>query len=137
MNPTEAATALAYANQADKRVETNDAVMDAWEIGLATVTFDEAIWGIKNYAATALSNSGWPTPAITPGVLRKIVLTERDRAASTRRALDPPVRHTSPNSYRSRDPEAWGRLVAQGKEDHLADLQRRGIPLTPEQEQRR
>lgn len=136
MTPEQTATALAYAVQADKRIEPTDTTLDIWETGLTQVTFNETIWAIKNYAATTTLQNGFPPPPINPGEIRKRVHAERDRAQAKTRALEPPARHKSPDSYRHRNPEHWDRLVHEGAQTHLADLQRRGIQLTPNQQKR-
>jgi hypothetical protein len=133
MTPEETAVLMTYANQIDARVQLTDASVDVWHAALTRIDFDAGRWGIQDYYATANPNDSRGLPAILPATLRHRVNAERDRRIakqSATRAL-PPAR--TAHSWRARNPENWDHLVAKGRDDHRADLTRRGVALLPHQ----
>lgn len=130
MNEEQVVNCLTYLSQLDPRVQINDAASDLWFYAIESLPMDQVIWIIRDYYATASPNSVGGVPALTPATLKHRLRDMRDRAESKQRALEPPPKHTNPMSYRSRNPEEFARLMRQGRDDHRADLQRRGIPLT-------
>lgn len=127
MNEVEVAQAMTYANQIDPRLQTNDATVEVWWTGLSTVPADAARWAIKKHYATSNAN-GEGAAVVNPAIIRRLITAELQQRESKQRALEPPkgkVPH--PISFRKRDPERWDALVEQGRQEHLADLQRRGI----------
>lgn len=129
MTPNEAGALLAYANQIDPLISLSDANVDVWWESLQRHEYEQALWCIKDYYAN--TKPGWDgrVPAIGAALLRQRIGDKRHLVESQQRALEPPPKHTNPESFRARDPEAWARLVAKGRDDHRADLVRRGIPL--------
>lgn len=127
----EVAQALTYANQADPRVQLNDANVDIWWEGLRTVDANAARWAIKKHYATSNAN-GEGAAVVNPAIIRRLITTELNRREQTERALEPPKgRAPNPISFRKRDPERWDALVRQGAEDRYNELTRRGIKVTP------
>lgn len=127
MIETEVAQALTYANQIDARVQLNDANVDVWWAGLKAVNASAARWAIKKHYATSNAN-GEGAAVVNPAIIRRLITAELQQRESKQRALEPP-RNKAPHpiSFRKRDPERWDALVEQGRQEHLADLQRRGI----------
>lgn len=135
MNVDEAAALLTHANQLDALVSLNDANVDVWWASLKNQDYAKATWCLQDYYANTTPGRDGRTPSITPPVLRKRIADKGDLVASKNRALEPPAKHTTPNSYRARNHELWDQLVKQGRDDHLSEMVRRGIPLTPGQEE--
>jgi hypothetical protein len=65
--------------------------------------------------------------AATPAGIRRLTYAIRERAAAVQSALEAGPTVKDPNTFRSRDPERWERLKAQGAADRQADLKRRGL----------
>lgn len=127
MNEVEVAQAMTYANQIDPRLQTNDATVEVWWAGLQTVPADAARWAIKQHYATSNAN-GEGAAVVNPAIIRRLITAELQQRESKQRALEPPKNKAPhPISFRKRDPERWDRLMEQGRQEHLADLQRRGI----------
>ncbi|KAA0979910.1 hypothetical protein FQ154_01755 [Paeniglutamicibacter gangotriensis] len=130
MTPEQCAALMTYANQIDARIQLNDPTLDAWWSAVERLDYEAAKWSVKDYYATSNPNSNFGTPALVPATLRARVHAEIERNAARQRALEPPAKHTNPMSYRERNPEEFNRLMKKGRDDHRADLTRRGIPLT-------
>lgn len=132
MTPQECAVIMTYANQLDPRIQLNDPTLDVWLTATASLSVEEAKWGIKDYYANANPNDARGVPALQPATLRHRVSQARERAGAKGRAIEAtkPVRH--PSGYRASDPEHWDRLVAQSQEQHRQDLRRRGVTTHPE-----
>lgn len=132
MTPQECAVIMTYANQLDPRIQLNDPTLDVWLTATASLSLEEAKWGIKDYYANANPNDARGVPALQPATLRHRVSQARERVGAKNRAIEAsrPVR--SPNGYRASDPARWDRLVAQGRDQHRAELRARGI--TPHRE---
>lgn len=127
----EVAQALTYANQADPRVQLNDANVDIWWEGLRTVDANAARWAIKKHYAGQNAN-GEGAHVINPATIRRLITAELNRREQTERALEPPKnRVPHPMSWRQRNPEEFDRHMRQGAEDRYNELTRRGIKVTP------
>ena len=87
MTPAEATAALTYANQLDPLVPLNEASADLWAHALATVTYDQARWVIRDYYQRQGADGKGRTP-VNPAVIRKHARTEIERAAAKRAALE-------------------------------------------------
>lgn len=128
MNPDEAAALLTYTNQADPLVSLNDANADIWWEALKRHDFDKAKWCIKDYYANTAPARDGRIPPITPSVLRHRIGDKTAIVESKHRALEPPKNKTpSPVTFRSKDPERWDALVAQGAAEYKAGLRARGM----------
>lgn len=130
MTPEQCAALMTYANQIDARIQLNDPTLDAWWSSIGSLDFEAAKWGIKDYYANANPNDNRGLPSLLPASLRHRVNTERDRHIAKQRALEPPPKHTNPQSFRSRHPEEWDALVIKGRDERRAELAHRGIGLT-------
>lgn len=130
MNPTEAATVLTYINQADPLVPLNDTTSDIWWEAIKRYEVEQAVWCINDYYAN--TKPGWDgkIPPLTPAVLRSRMSDALERATAKRRALEPPPKHTNPESFRARNPEKFDSLMVKGRDERRAELERRGIGLT-------
>lgn len=128
MEELKVAEALTYLNQLDSRIDLNDTASDMWFYAIGHMDFQKVIWIIRDYYANAKPGFSGGVPPLTPGMLKSRMNEMEDRAESKQRALEPPKNKAPhPISFRKRDPERWDRLVEQGRQEHLADLQRRGI----------
>ena len=127
MEGHEVAQAMTYANQIDPRLQLTDANVDVWWEGLSSVSADAARWAIKKHYASSNAN-GEGAAVVNPAIIRRLITAELQRRESMQRALEPPKNKAPhPISFKKRDPERWEQLVEQGRQEHLADLQRRGI----------
>lgn len=128
MEELKVAEALTYLNQLDNRIDLNDTASDMWFYAIGHMDFQKVIWIIRDYYANAKPGFSGGVPPLTPGMLKSRMNEMEDRAESKQRALEPPKNKAPhPISFRKRDPERWDRLMDQGRQEHLADLQRRGI----------
>lgn len=122
MNQEQATAVLAYINQADPLVQTNDVASEIWWEALKNHEVDQAIWCAKNYYATATPGWNGRVEPLTPAMLRAKILEKKEQAESKRRALEPNRNQPPEKIFRSRDPEKWDKLVALGaqqfREDH-------------------
>lgn len=130
MNEEQVVHCLTYLNQLDPRVQINDASSDLWFYAIEALPADQVVWVIRDYYATANPNGVGGVQSLTPATLKHRLRDMRERTESKQRALEPPPRAKAPESFRARNPEKWDALVAKGRDDHRADLERRGIALT-------
>lgn len=130
MHEQQVVQCLTYLNQLDPRIQLNDAASDMWFYALEQLGMDEVIWVIRDYYATANPNGVGGVPSLTPATLKHRLRSAQERAGSKQRALEAPKRDEPMPSWRERNPEEFDRLYAKGRDDHRADLERRGIPLT-------
>lgn len=129
MTPEEAATVLVYVNQLDPLVPLNDSTSDVWWEAINRFEINQAIWCIKNYYATTKPDWSGKIIPLSPAILRSRISDEQERANAKRRALEPPPKHTNPDSYRSQNPTKFAELMQKGRDDRRADLARQGILL--------
>lgn len=130
MNEEQVVQCLTYLGQLDPRVQINEATSDLWFYAIEALAMDQVFWVIRDYYATANPNSNGGVPSLTPATLKYRLRALRERTESKQRALEPPPKHTRPESYRARNPTEWDRLITEGRGKHRADLQRRGIAIT-------
>lgn len=130
MNPAEAATVLTYINQADPLVPLNDTTSGIWWEAIRRFETEQAIWCINDYYANTKPDWGGKIPPLTPAVLRSRITDQQERAVSKRRALEPPAKHTNPESFRAQNPGQWDALIIKGRDDRRTELAHRGIGLT-------
>lgn len=112
---------LTWLSQTDSRVQVTDANVQVWTNALMDIPAAAAKTAALDHYKT--QESIMPTPA----VIRKHAFAERDRARAKQSALTAGPVVSSPNSYKSRDPDRWQQLMAQGAEEHKAKLRARGI----------
>ena len=121
MNAEETVLLLTWLNQHDPRVQLTAAGRDIWEYSLKPYTTEETRQAIlEHYKAN-------DSVAASPGGIAKRagnVRTQREAKQNAIEAL-PPARH--PNSWRSRNPEEWDRLLEVGRQQRRDDLTSRGI----------
>lgn len=132
------AAILGWAGQHDGRISLEDGVdgkpgpgdvnYAKWQHGLSHVraTVDQAAAVITDYYA---SDNG-KLPPITPFILRQRLAGTREHAEAARAATKAlPPGPKPKGGLRSRNPDEWDRLAAQGRDKRRDDLARRGIPL--------
>lgn len=113
MTPAEATALMAFASQLDGRVQVNEANAETWAYGLARLDYAQARWEIREYYA--MSDAATP---ITPGVLRRRVSLQKERAEARRQALAGP-RQDKPGRLSERNPDLWNMIktVAGGRSE--------------------
>lgn len=129
LTPEDLRACIIYANGIDPRIQMNVPTAELWGRTVGHKLAIEVKTAILVYYERYPAN-GRENPPITAAMARKIISDEDARAEamqSAQRAL-PPARN--PSSYRSRNPKEWDRLVAAGRDDRRAELERRGIGLT-------
>jgi len=112
---------LTWINQVDPRVMLNEAAAETWAYAMRTIPADVAKQAVLEHYKAHESISA------SPGAISKRagnIKTSRD--ARTRALAETPTGYRDPNSWRSRNPEEWDRLVEQGKQDRINDLAARG-----------
>ena len=127
MTPDQAAGILAYINQIDPLVPINDANAHVWWAALEHRDMAKAHWCITDYYANTHPGRDGRVPCLTPALLRQRISAKSEQVDAQQRALAGPARHTSPESFKARDPERWAQLVQQGSDLYRADLHARGI----------
>jgi len=121
MNLTDTAAYLTWLSQADNRIQVTDPNVEIWGNALATIpTATVKAVTLEHYR---VNEQIMPTPAI----IRKAGIAAVSREAAKHSALEAAPVVRNPNSYRASDPERWDRLVAQGRDQHRAELRARGI----------
>ena len=112
---------LTWINQVDPRVMLNEANVEVWAYSMQAYPVDIAKQAVlEHYKAHE-------SIAATPGAISKRagnIRTSREARQNAIEAL-PPARH--PNSWRSRNPEEWDRLLEVGRQQRRDDLTSRGI----------
>lgn len=106
MTPAEATALMAYASQMDGRVPVNQANSEAWAYGLARVDYEQGKWEIREYYA--MTDAAAP---ITPGILRRRVAVQKERAEARRLALAGP-KQDKPGRLSERNPDMWNMIKA-------------------------
>jgi hypothetical protein len=112
---------LTWINQVDPRVMLNEANVEVWAYSMQSYPVDIAKQAVLEHYK-AHENIG-----ATPGAISKRagnIRTSREARQSAIEAL-PPAR--DPNSWRSRNPEEWDRLLEVGRQQRRQDLISRGI----------
>lgn len=104
MTPAEATALMAFASQLDGRVQVNEANAETWAYGLARLDYAQARWEIREYYA--MTDAATP---ITPGVLRRRVAVQKERAEARRQALAGP-KQDKPGRLSERNPGLWNTI---------------------------
>lgn len=136
MTPEEVNDMLTGISISDKLIENDEFSAAAWYTALAHVPKEQALAISVAYYANRDPGAG----SITPGYIRRQAAAENERNASKRAALerghrDAPSFHNQLSKL-FRSPE-FQATMNQASLDHYADLERRGITLTPAQIKRR
>jgi hypothetical protein len=123
MNLTETNAFLTWVSQYDGRVNNTPAAVEIWQSALIFATVAEAKQAAEDHYRMN------EAPPVSPGGIRKRCMTIQSTNEAKRRAITAaPTRMVSdPNSFRSRNPEEWDRLAAEGAEKRRADLAARGL----------
>lgn len=112
---------LTWINQVDPRVMLNEAAAETWAYAMRNIPADVAKQAVlEHYKAHE-------SIAASPGAISKRaanIKTSRD--AKTRALTDKPGTFRDPNSWRSRNPDEWDRLVEIGRQERINDLTARG-----------
>lgn len=113
---------LTWINQTDPRVMLNEAAVEVWAYSMQHIDTADAKQAIlEHYKANE-------SIAASPGAISKRAHNIRNSREAKAKALEPPApAFKHPNSWRARNPEEWDRLVEVGRQERLADLQRRGL----------
>lgn len=121
MNLLDTTAFLTWLSQHDGRIQVSDAEIEIWQHTLQTIPTNAVkAAALEHYR---LNEKEKPSPF----AIRKIAIADRDRARAKQSALTAGPVVSSPNSYKSRDPDRWQQLMAQGAEEHKAKLRARGI----------
>lgn len=112
---------LTWINQVDPRVMLNEASAETWAYAMRNIPTDVAKQAVlEHYKANE-------SIAASPGAISKRsanIKNSRDAKQNALEASPAPFKH--PNSWRSRNPEEWDRLVEVGRQERIADLKARG-----------
>ena len=112
---------LTWINQVDPRVMLNEANVEVWAYSMQSYPADVAKQAVlEHYKAN-------DSIAASPGAISKRAGNIRNSREAKTSAITagPIVKH--PNSWRSRNPEEWDRLLEVGRQERRDDLQARGI----------
>ena len=112
---------LTWINQVDPRVMLNEASAETWAYSMRNIPPDVAKRAVlEHYKANE-------SIAASPGAISKRSANIKNSRDAKQNALEPPApAFKHPNSWRSRNPEEWDRLVEVGRQERIADLTARG-----------
>lgn len=119
MNNAETNWFLGWLAQADPRVANALPAVAIWQAALMSATVDEAKQAVLDHAQMN------DAPA-TPFAIRRRVQIAQELARAKARAMEPRNTYSNPIAFRSRNPQAWDKLYAQGNQDQHADWKARG-----------
>jgi hypothetical protein len=128
MDLLETTKLIIWVNQFDPFVQANDSAADIWHGSMYQITYNEAEEAIvAHYRAN-------PGQQAQPGAILKRALNSRAAKEAGTRAIEVPQTRREleasdgqiQRSWRSRNPEEWDRLMAEGREARRADLAVRG-----------
>lgn len=126
MNEKEIVAAVTYANAIDPRVQSNQPTYELWLRVLSRFRYVEVQAAIQLFYERYSDPSS--RPVVDPSSIRRIIGQEVTRAAAHHDALEAKPREiTNPMSWRSKNPDAWDRLMAEGAARRQADLKARGV----------
>lgn len=104
MTPDEAKALVTYANQIDPRVQANASTYDVWHYALSKYPLPIAkAVVLKYYALTVSDDTG--LPALTPGLIRRRIGQEIDRAQGQRSAVEATRQHRELEAPPAPDPD--------------------------------
>ena len=126
MSPEDIRAAITFANGIDPRVQMTHPNAELWGHALSSKRADELRAAIIVYYERP-HPSGRERPPVDPASIRKIIHDETERGTARSQAIEATKPVRTPGTYRARNPEAWDRLVKQGRDDYRADLKARGI----------
>lgn len=112
---------LTWINQVDPRVMLNEAAVDVWAYAMRNVPADVAKQAVLEHYKMHEDLAATPG-----GISKRSVNIKASREAKQKALSAHPAPFKDPNSWRSRNPEEWDRLVEVGRQERLADLKRRG-----------
>lgn len=122
MNLTETNAFLTWVSQYDGRINNTTAAVEIWQSALIFATVQEAKQAAEEHYRVN------DTAAITPGGIRKRCSQIQSTNEAKQRAITAtPARVSNPNSYRSRNPELWDQLAAQGAQTRREELATKGL----------
>lgn len=112
---------LTWINQVDPRVMLNEASAETWAYAMGNIPPDVAKQAVlEHYKAHE-------NIAASPGAISKRAANIKTSREAKQAALTPPpTAYKHPMSWRARNPEEWDRLMEQGRQQRIADLQARG-----------
>lgn len=132
MKAEELRACITYANGIDPRVQMTSPNAELWGKTVGHKNALEVTTAIQVYYQRPRINDR-EHPVIDPTSIRRIINSEWEREAAHQRAIAPKATKHPTQTFRQRNPSEWDRLVAKGRDDHIEDLQSRGIPLTVDQ----
>jgi len=123
MNLEETVTLMTWVNQYDPRLQLTTPARDIWANALQPYSYDECMQAVLDHYRLNDDES------VSPAKIRKRAELVRSQRTGRQSAIEANPKQTSkhPMSWRARNPEEWDRLMEQGRQERLADLQARGI----------
>ena len=123
MNLEETVALMTWVNQHDARVQLNGPSRDIWANALRPYSYDECMQAVLDHYRINDDES------VTPAKIRKRAELVRTQRTGRQSAIEANPKQSSkhPMSWRARNPEEWDRLMEQGRQERLADLQARGL----------
>lgn len=101
---------LGWLKAQDPRIQQNDPAVDGWEAALRPFSAHEVRKVLERHIIT---NPEPPRPADIRRATTAYVEYQRARQS----AIEPPKRVKHPSAWRSRNPELWDQLFAQGRRE--------------------
>jgi len=123
VNLEETVALMTWVNQHDARVQLNGPSRDIWANALRPYSYDECMQAVLDHYRINDDES------VTPAKIRKRAELVRTQRTGRQSAIEANPKQSSkhPMSWRARNPEEWDRLMEQGRQERLADLQARGL----------
>ena len=122
MNLTETNAFLTWVSQYDGRVNNTPAAVEIWQSALIFATVAEA-----KQAAEEHYRVNDAAPASPGGIRKRCSQIQSTNEAKQRAITATPTRVSNPNSFRSRNPELWDQLAAQGAQKRREELATKGL----------
>jgi hypothetical protein len=125
MNLEETVALLTWINQHDPRVQLNAAARDIWGYALSAVTYDDCRQAVLEHYKV---NDAMPVNSGTIHKRAKAIETSRAAGQRARMIEAAPDRTviTNPRALRSRNPELWDKLFAEGRQRGNEERARNG-----------
>ncbi|MGL3805868.1 hypothetical protein ACSYDW_07185 [Paeniglutamicibacter sp. R2-26] len=133
MTPEELRACIVYANGIDPRIQMTAPNAQLWGRVVGDKTALEVTVATQVYYERPRLN-GREHPPIDPATIKRIIFDEDNRAQAMANAQTAIPFKRPTGTWRDRNPGLWDQLYAKGRDEHRADLQRRGIPLQPHQQ---
>lgn len=96
LTPEGALAVVVYLSNVDGRVTISKeitALPETWHQGLKDYTYDQVVWGIREYYGRLAPDS---PPVLTPAECRRILIKHKTMIEAKQGQLEPPARKGSP-----------------------------------------